>query len=187
MSQAGLLADVENRVPHWWHFTRSERLLFGTGLVFKVVFIVTFALVVGFLILVGLLVVDFLLLIIGLLVDVCVGILIFTTVLAVEGFGIGFLFVNCVMNLSSLLSAILFPSSNSFNFSSATGKLSSCFPSIPLHRWVVQTQASMESDSTATGLHSSSALIGFSTLPSKMVVGKHSLITAVCSLACLHS
>ena len=32
-----MLAEEEKRLPHWWHFTRSERLLIGSGLGFILV------------------------------------------------------------------------------------------------------------------------------------------------------
>ena len=48
---------------------------------------------------------------------------------------------------------------------------------IPLHRSVVHMQAEMESDSIDDGEHWSPGSMGSSMLPSKMLVGKHSLMT----------
>jgi len=48
---------------------------------------------------------------------------------------------------------------------------------IPLHKSVVQMQAEIESDSMEVGLHSDLVSMGLSMLPSRILVGKHSLIT----------
>ena len=47
-----------------------------------------------------------------------------------------------------------------------------------LHRSVVQRHAEMESDSTFLGLHEGEGDTGLSRLPSKILVEKHSLISA---------
>ena len=50
---------------------------------------------------------------------------------------------------------------------------------MPLQKSDVQIQALIVSDSTDAGLHSSCGSTGSSILPSRTLVGKHSLITAV--------
>ena len=59
-----------------------------------------------------------------------------------------------------------------------TSELMSSLP-IPLQRSVVQIQAEMESDSIEAGEHWVAGSTGLSILPSRMLVGKHSLITEV--------
>ena len=60
----------------------------------------------------------------------------------------------------------------------ATGRRMSSSPT-PLHSGVVQIHAEMESDSSEEATHELAASTGLSMLPSRMLVGKHSLMTEV--------